>query len=73
LSVLEGNIKVKMFENSRLHYLLVDSSKFDKGSIFRTTGIENLDAIITDKPLPNEYLDILKDKNIEIITPLKMD
>ncbi len=24
-SVLEGNIKVKMFENSRFHYLLVDS------------------------------------------------
>jgi len=72
-NVPEGNIKVKMFENSRLHYLLIDSSKFDKASVFRTTGIENLDAIITDKPLPNEYLDILKDKNIEIITPLKMD
>ena len=68
-SILEGNIKVKMFNNSRLHYLLVDSSKFDKASIFRITGIENVDAIITDKPLPNEYLDILKDKNIEIITP----
>lgn len=68
-NILEGNIKVKMFENSRLHYLLVDSTKFDKASIFRTTGIENIDALITDKPLPNEYLDILKDKNIEIITP----
>jgi DeoR/GlpR family transcriptional regulator of sugar metabolism len=72
-NILEGNIKVKMFENSRLHYLLVDSTKFDKASIFRTTGIENIDALITDKPLPNEYLDILKDKNIEIITPLKME
>ena len=68
-NVLEGNIKVKMFENSRLHYLLVDSSKFDKASIFWTTGIENIDAIITDKPLPNEYLDILKRKKIEIISP----
>jgi len=68
-SVLEGNIKVKMFENSRLHYLLVDSSKFDKASIFRTTGIENVDVIITDKPLPKEYLDILKRKKIEIISP----
>lgn len=72
-NILEGNIKIKMFENSRLHYLLVDSTKFDKASIFRTTGIENIDALITDKPLPNEYLDILKDKNIEVITPLKMD
>jgi len=69
-NILEGNIKVKMFENSRLHYFLVDSTKFDKASIFRTTGIENIDALITDKPLPNEYLDILKDKNIEIITPV---
>ena len=68
-NILEGNIKVKMFKNSRLHYLLLDSSKFNKASIFRTTGIENVDAIITDKPLPKEYLDILKDKNIEIITP----
>jgi len=69
-NILEGNIKVKMFKNSRLHYLLVDSSKFNKASIFRTTGIENVDAIITDKPLPNEYVDILKDKNIEIISPI---
>ena len=68
-NVLEGNIKVKMFENSRLHYLLVDSSKFDKASIFRTTGIENVDAIITDKPLSKEYLDKLKDRNVEVITP----
>ncbi len=68
-NVLEGNIKVKMFENSRLHYLLVDSSKFDKASIFRTTGIENVDSIITDKPLPKEYLDKLKDRNAEVITP----
>jgi len=58
-----------MFENSRLHYLLVDSSKFDKASIFRTTGIENVDAIITDKPLSKEYLNKLKDRNIEIVTP----
>jgi len=72
-NILEGNIKVKMLENSRLHYLLVDSSKFNKASIFRTTGIENVDVIITDKPLPKEYLDILKSKNIEIITPPKMD
>jgi len=70
---MEGNIKVKMFENSRLHYLLVDSSKFNKASIFRTTGIENVDAIITDKSLSKGYFDILKDKNIEIITPLKIN
>jgi len=68
-SVLEGNIKVKMFEKSRLHYLLVDSSKFNKASIFRTTGIENLNAIITDKSLSKEYLDKLKYRNIEVITP----
>jgi len=60
-NVMKGNIKVKMFENSRLHYLLVDSSKFNKASIFRTTCIENVDAIISDKPLPKEYLNILKE------------
>ena len=68
-NVLEGNVKVKMFENSRIHYLLVDSSKFNKASIFRTTGIENLDAIISDKPLSQEYLDKLKDSDTEVITP----
>ncbi|MBA7556215.1 hypothetical protein ES705_48914 [subsurface metagenome] len=68
-NVLEGNIKVKMFENSRLHYLLVDSSKFDKASVFRTTGIESVDAIITDKSLSKEYLYKLKDRNAEVITP----
>ena len=68
-NVLEGNIKVKMFASSRLHYLLIDSSKFNKASIFRTTGIENLDAIITDKSLSKEYLDKLKDRNAEVIVP----
>jgi DeoR/GlpR family transcriptional regulator of sugar metabolism len=58
-----------MFENSRLHYLLVDSSKFDKASIFRTTGVENVDAIITDKSLPKEYLGKFKGRNAEVITP----
>jgi DeoR family transcriptional regulator of aga operon len=72
-NVLEGNIKVKMFENSRLHYLLVDSSKFDKASIFRTTGIENVDAIITDKSLSKEYLDKLKNRNTEVITPKNIE
>lgn len=68
-SILEGNVKVKMFEHSRQHYLLVDSSKFRKASIFRTTGLENVDAVITDKSLLKKYQDILKDKDIEIITP----
>ena len=68
-NVLECNIKFKMLENSRLHYLLVDSSKFDKASIFRTTGIENVDAIITDKFLSKKYLDKLKDRSTEVITP----
>ena len=70
---MEGNIKVKMFENSRLHYLLVDSSKFDKASIFRTTDIENLDAIITDKSLSKEYLDKLKNRKAEVITPKNIE
>jgi len=68
-NVLEGNIKVKMFASSKLHYLLVDFSKFDKASVFRTTSIESVDEIITDKPLPKEYLDKLKDRNAEFITP----
>jgi len=72
-NVLECNIKLKMLENSRLYYLLVDSSKFDKTSIFRTTGIENVDAIITDKPLSKEYLDKLKDRNAEVITPKNIE
>jgi len=68
-NVLECNIKLKILENSRLYYLLVDSSKFDKASVFRTTNIESVDAIITDKPLSKEYLDKLKDINVEVITP----
>lgn len=66
---MEGNIEVKIFENSSLHYLLVGSSKFNKSSIFRTTGIKSIDSIITDKPLPKEYLSKLKDRNAVVITP----
>lgn len=70
-NILEGNIKLKMLENSSLHYLLVDSSKFGKASIFKTADIENLDVIISDKLPSKEYLDKLKGGNVEIITPSK--
>lgn len=68
-NILEGKIKEKMFKNSRLRYLLVDSSKFGKASIFKTTSIESLDAIISDRPLSKEYLDKLKGNDIDIVTP----
>jgi len=32
-----------------------------------------LDVIITDKPLPKEYLDKLKDRNAEVITPKNIE
>ncbi len=68
-SILEGSFKKKAIANSKVRYLLVDSSKFDKVSIFQTAELKDIDVILTNKPLPNRYLSILRDTGTEFVIP----
>lgn len=66
---LGGNVKLKFLENSRIHYLLADSSKFNKASISKTADIDDIDVLITEKVLPDNLLTVLKKYNIQCVFP----
>ena len=52
LSVEEASLRRVMLRKSRKKYLLCDSSKFDKVYFYDMGSIEELDDVISDKPLP---------------------
>lgn len=68
---LGGNVKLKFLENSRIHYLLADSSKFNKASISKTANIDDIDVLITEKLLPDNLFSTLKKYNIRCVFPSK--
>jgi DeoR/GlpR family transcriptional regulator of sugar metabolism len=52
LSVEEASLRRVMLRKSRKKYLLCDSSKFDKVYFYDMGDISELDAVISDKTLP---------------------
>ncbi len=63
------NIAIKkiMIKNSGNAILLVDSSKFDKITLNKICLLDDIDTIITDKKPNKKYLDLFKDKDINLI------
>jgi len=51
-------------------YLLVDHTKFGKDKLSLFMGFEKIDAVITDRA-PKTVIKALKNKNVEIILPLR--
>jgi len=68
-SNLEASIKLKFLENSKLHYLLIDSSKFNKASISKTTSLNNIEVLISEKELPANLMNVVRKNNIKCIFP----
>lgn len=52
-------------------YMVADSSKFNKQSLYQLAKLEEMHGIITDKLLDEAYEIYFKDFGIEIITPLR--
>jgi len=65
----EYEIKRRICDMANSIYLLVDSSKFDKTSLFSYCQIKDLDGIITEKQPPSDYEEVFTQHNIEIILP----
>lgn len=53
----EATIKRIMFDSAKTRILLCDSSKLNTISLSRVCNINDVDLIISEKPLPKEYLD----------------
>ena len=63
----EADIKREMIRSARQIILVTDSTKFGKISITHFAGLDEIDTIITDDGIPDEYRDILAERDIELI------
>ena len=60
-------IKKTVIENSQMHFLLADHSKFGRFSLMTYCHLEDIDKVITDCPLPEEYQSFCIEHGIEVI------
>jgi DeoR/GlpR family transcriptional regulator of sugar metabolism len=67
-SVYEVELKKAMVKASKKVVALLDHTKFNKHSIASFALIDDIDIIITDCDLPNEYRGKLEEKQIGIMT-----
>lgn len=56
-----------MVKRAQRTILLADSSKLNKISYYKICGLEDIDLLITDKKPEEEFIKILKEKNIELV------
>lgn len=66
-SIEQAEIKRTMIKNSSKRILLVDSSKFGKSFISKICNINDINTIITDKNISQEYIDKIKELGIELV------
>lgn len=60
-------MKKLMIENTRKVVLLADHTKWDRESYLGICGIERVDVVITDQRPDEVWLELLKEKRIELI------
>lgn len=63
----EADTKREMIHSARQIVLVTDSTKFGKISVTHFAGLDEVDTIITDNGISEEYREILEDRGIELI------
>lgn len=63
----EAIVKTAIVRSARRVVLLCDSAKFGQESLVRFAGIQDLDAIITDKAPEGSLAEALEDANVEVL------
>jgi DeoR family myo-inositol catabolism operon transcriptional repressor len=66
-SSIEAEIKRAIIKVSERRILLADSSKFDKASLVTFAPFSQIDAIISDAPPPESYLEALASAGVEFV------
>ena len=56
-----------MIRSARQIVLVTDSTKFGKISVTHYAGLDEVDTIITDSGISEEYRSIIEDREIELI------
>lgn len=57
-----------VLKNVRNKILLADDSKFDRRATYKVIGLEDIDCIITNLPIKEQWLNLLKQKHIPFYT-----
>lgn len=63
----EARVREAMLKHSRQRFLIMDHTKFDESANIRFNGLEQVDAIITDKPLSAEWAAFCQTQHIQIV------
>ena len=63
----EADIKREMIRSARQIILVTDSTKFGKISITHFAGLDQVDMVITDQGISEEYREILSNRGIALI------
>jgi len=69
----EADIKREMIRSARQIILVTDSTKFGKISVTHFAGLDEVDTIITDEGISDEYREILADRGIELLIANQSD
>lgn len=64
----EAEVRKAMLRQSRQRVLVADYTKFDRTSFMLIDDFDNVDTVITDRPLSEEWLKFFRNKNIEYIS-----
>lgn len=66
-NIMEASLNQMMMKASKQTILLVDSSKFGKRGFSKICDVGDVDIVITDAGIPQNYLDSLKESGVEVI------
>jgi DeoR/GlpR family transcriptional regulator of sugar metabolism len=69
IDIESANIFGLAVKNSKRVILLADSSKFDKPALYKTTDINNVSIVVTEKCPTSEWCTFFKEHNIQLIYP----
>lgn len=62
----EYEVKKVALEQSRIHCLLIDQSKFDKSALMVYSPIENIHHVFTDAQPPEKYAQLFKTHHVQV-------
>ena len=64
---MDVSLKRIMIERSERVVLLADHSKFKNKAFMHITPIYSIDVVVTDEETEDQYIDALREKNIQVI------
>ncbi len=63
----EAKVREAMLHHAHQRFLIVDHTKFDESANVRFAGLDEVDVIITDKPLRDDWAAFCQRRGIEVI------